>query len=181
MNQPLQQVLPAAEQDEDAIDLASYLDFLLDHRWLIASIALVVTLSGVAYALIARPVYEANILVQVEDSAGSSKNILGDLAGVFDLKTAATAEMEVIRSRMVISRAVENTHLYIKADPVYFLGIGPWMDDRIKLLSDPTGGYAWGADKIVVSAFNVPAELEGDRFILIADGNGGYQLPHADA
>jgi tyrosine-protein kinase Etk/Wzc len=185
MNQPLQQVLPAAEQDDDAIDLASYLDFLLDYKWLIASIALVVTLLGGAYALIATPVFEANILVQVEDSAGSSKNILGDLAGVFDLKTAATAEMEVLRSRMVISRAVDNAHLYIKAQPVYFPGIGAWMARRTRQLSEPglfgAGGFVWGAEKIEVSVFNVPAELEGQRFTVTADGNGGFHLTHEEA
>lgn len=168
------------DQDDDSIDLASYLDLLFDNRWLIMAIALVVTLIGVGYAIIATPVYEANIAVQVEDSASSSKNILGDLSSVFDLKTAATAEMEILRSRFVITRAVTSEKLYITAEPKYFPIFGSGLARRNKQLSEPglfgAGGYAWGAEQIEVSVFNVPAGLESEPLVLTATGNGGFRL-----
>lgn len=185
MNQPLQHAPVLLEQDDDdALDLASYLDLLLENRWLIAVIALIVTLLGVAYAFIATPVYEANIVIQVEDSAGSSKNVLGDLSSVFDIKTAATSEMEILRSRFVVTRAVENTKLYISAQPKYFPLIGAWLARRNKQLSDPGllgfGGYVWGAEQIAVSVFDVPEELEGRGFVLTADGKDTYHVTQAD-
>lgn len=170
----------SVEQDEDTINLASYLDLLFDNRWLIASIALAVTLLGSAYAFMATPVYEANILVQVEDSASSSKNVLGDLSGAFDLKTAATAEMEILRSRFVITRAVNNALLYISVEPKYFPIVGRWISRRNEGLSEPgffgAGGYAWGAEKADVSLFNVPRQFEGATFELTATAGGGYRL-----
>ncbi|WP_194726592.1 polysaccharide biosynthesis tyrosine autokinase [Noviherbaspirillum malthae] len=189
MNQPLpppaQSYATSSEQDDDALDLASYLDFLIENRWLIAAIATVVTLLGAAYAFVATPVYQANILIQVEDSAGSSKNILGDLSGMFDLKTAATAEMEILRSRFVVSRAVDNTRLYIDVAPKYFPGIGRWIASRNKSLSEPgllgMGGYVWGAERAEVSLFNVPESLENQPFELVADGKNGFELTHADS
>jgi len=188
MNQPLPppaQTYAASEQDDDTLDLASYLDFVIDYRWLIASIAMVVTLLGAAYAFMATPVYQANLLVQVEDSAGSSTNMLGDLSGMFDLKTAATAEMEILRSRFVVSRAVENTYLYIDVQPKYFPVVGRWIASRSKTLSEPGlfggGGYVWGAEKADVTVFNVPEHLENQPFTLTVDGKGAFTLTQDDA
>ncbi|MES3025506.1 MAG: polysaccharide biosynthesis tyrosine autokinase [Pseudomonadota bacterium] len=168
------------EQEDDSINLAFYLDLLFDNRWLIAAIAFIVTMIGAAYALVSTPVYEANILVQVEDSASSSKNILGDLSSVFDLKTAATAEIEILRSRFVLTRAVENAFLYISAEPKYFPVVGRWLARSNNTLSEPgfmsSEGYVWGAEKVRVTMFNVPTSLHGKRFILTALGDGNYRV-----
>lgn len=173
------------DTDDDIIDLAAYLDLLFDNRWLIASVAFFVTFLGATYAFIASPVYEANIIVQVEDSASSSKNILGDLSSVFDVKTAASAEMEILRSRFVITRAVNNQQLYIVAQPKYFPVIGRWISRRNARLSTPGlfgfGGYSWGAEKIDVDVFNVPSILENSLFVLTAKGKDSYVLTMADA
>ncbi|PIP03769.1 MAG: tyrosine protein kinase [Hydrogenophilales bacterium CG_4_10_14_3_um_filter_58_23] len=167
-------------QDEDEIDLASLLDTLFDHRWLIVGIALGITLLGVAYAFMAKPVYEANFLVQVEDSPTSSKNILGDVASLFDVKTVATTEIEILRSRMVVSRAVDNLRLFINARPKYFPLVGAWLAKKNEDLSTPGllgyGGYAWGAEQINVPIFNVPAELENHQFVLTVEGNGQFRV-----
>jgi tyrosine-protein kinase Etk/Wzc len=182
-----QHTLPAAqpfEQDDDAINLAVYLDLLFDNRWLITTIAMVVTLLGAAYAFVAKPIYEANILVQVEDSASSSKNIMGDMASMFDLKTAATAEMEILRSRFVASRVVNGTLLYINVQPKYFPLIGGWIASRNKGLSRPgllgLEGYVWGSEQARVSLFNVPQRLENERFVLAVTDKDQYRLSMAD-
>ena len=180
MNQPIQQLAPINMQDDDEIDLASYLDILFDNRWLIGSIALVISLLGIAYAFMAKPVYEANILIHVEDSPNSSKNILGDMSSMFDVKTAATSEIEILRSRMVVSRAVDNLQLNISVRPKYFPVVGAWLAGRNKKLSEPGlfgyGGYVWGAEKIDVATFTVPESLEDRVFVLTAEANGQFRL-----
>lgn len=172
------------DPDDDTINLASYLDLLFDNRWLISTIAVIVTLIGASYAFTATPVYEANILVQVEDSASSSKNILGDLSSVFDQKTAATAEMEILRSRFVITRSVNNQLLYISAEPKYFPVIGRWLARSHKGLSTPGlfgwGGYVWGTEQVEISVLNVPQSLENVPFVLFATGNDRYRLVMPD-
>lgn len=166
--------------DEDEIDLASILDTLIDHRWLIASIALAITLLGSAYAFMAKPVYQANILIQVEDSPNSSSNILGSMSSMFDVKTAATSEMEILRSRMVVAHAVDNLRLTLHVHPKYFPLIGAWLAGRNKDLFTPGllgyGGYVWGAEKIDVPVFTVPASLQGSQFVLTAEDDGQYSL-----
>ncbi len=165
---------------EDEIDLVHYLDVLLASRWLIVSIAGIVLALGVAYAFLARPVYQADILVQVEDSPNSANSLLGDVSSLFDVKALATAEIEIIRSRMVVGKAVDNLHLYISAKPNYLPFVGAWIASRAKGLSEPglfgLGGFAWAKEAIGVEQFDVPESLEGEKFKLITLGDGRYRL-----
>jgi tyrosine-protein kinase Etk/Wzc len=171
-----------ALDDNDEVDLAEYWDIIVDSRWLIAAITGLALLVGGAYAFLAKPVYEANLLIQVEDSASSAKSFLGEAASLFDVKTPATAEIEIIRSRMVIGRAVDSTLLYIDARPRYLPVVGNWLARGAKTLSEPgflgLGGWVTGSERINVSAFTVPPELEGSRFKVTAIGNGQYTLAH---
>jgi len=170
------------DQDNDAIDLASFLGLVIDSRWLIATVALIVTLIGIAYAFIARPIYQANILVQVEDSANSSANILGDLAGAFSVKSAATAEVEILRSRLVVSRAVNNAQLDLEVEPNYFPFVGQWIARHSGESSGfGFGNYAWGKVEANVAVFDIPEPLKGERFVLTATGNKSFSLVQADA
>jgi tyrosine-protein kinase Etk/Wzc len=177
MQQPISPIM----QDDNEAELSSYLDVLFDNRWLIAAIALTVALLGAAYAFMAKPVYEANMLVHVEEeSQKEAKNIMGEMGSMFDVKAAATAEIELIRSRLVVSRAIDNLRLYIVTQPKYFPVIGKRLADYNKGLSSPGifgyGGYVWGGEKIDVSAFNVPDALLNHDFVVTAEGNGQFSI-----
>lgn len=162
--------------------LRPYLAVLYDSRWMILSIALAVTLLGSAYAVFSSPSYVANMLIHVEEDArpNGTKNVLDEIASTFDVKSTATSEMELLRSRLVILRAVDKLHLYIDAHPKYFPLIGRAVSQRSAGLSAPGlfgwGGYVWGAEEIGVSVFNVPDMQMNRRFVLTADGNGKYRL-----
>lgn len=179
MNQTPPPVI-AAPPPEDEIDLVRYLDVLLASRWLIASIAGVVLALGVVYAFLARPVYEADILVQVEDNPNSANSLLGDVSALFDVKTQATAEIEILRSRMVVGKAVDNLQLYIDAKPKYLPLIGAGIARKNKGLSEPGllgwGGYAWAGETIKAPVFEVPDELEDETFEVRALGDGRFRL-----
>lgn len=176
IGQPLQASQP---QDDDEINLLEYWDIIVDGRWLVAiTTALAVAIGG-AYAFLARPVYESNLLIQVEDSTGATKSFLGEAASLFDVKTAATAEIEIIRSRMVIGRAVDNTLFYIDAEPRYVPIVGSWLARRANEFSKPFNGWVAGKEAIQVASFDVPTELEGSPFELTALKGGHYTLTHA--
>lgn len=185
MNQLTQQVptihhSPSGGEQDDAIDVRKYLAILFENKLLIATVALIATLVGVMYVFVARPIYQANILIEVEDTPSSAKNILGNLAGALDVKTMTASEMEILRSRKVVSQAVDNMHLYIEAQPKTFPLIGSWLARRSKEISEPGllgfGGYAWGAERADVTRFDVPEEMEGESFTLTAIGNNRYRL-----
>jgi tyrosine-protein kinase Etk/Wzc len=168
--------------DEPAIDLKSYLNTLYDSRWLIAGVTALITVVALLYALVAKPVYEANLLIHVEEeSPNAAKNILSEASSLFETKKAAIAEMELLRSRMVVSRAVDNLQLYIQVEPRYFPIAGFWFADRDgDTLSEPGlfgyGGYVWGAEKAAVSVFDVPEGWLNRKFVLTALGNNRYRF-----
>ena len=83
--------------NDDEIDLGALLDNVWLDRKVVGLIAAAIFALGTAYAFMSKPVYEANLIVQVEDSPGSTKSLLGDVGALFDTKTAGSAEIELLR------------------------------------------------------------------------------------
>ncbi|RRH89815.1 polysaccharide biosynthesis tyrosine autokinase [Variovorax beijingensis] len=163
--------------------LREHVDLLLDSRWKIAGITAVALLLGAAYAMLGPRVYEANVLIQVEDPDRSGGTLVGDSASnALNAKTPTAGEAEILKSRLVLDQAIENTKLYIEAQPLYVPIVGAWLARRAKTLSEPgfagLSGYVSGNEQIVVAQMDVPADLEGKRFLLTAGANGSYTLTH---
>ncbi|RQH04143.1 GNVR domain-containing protein [Paraburkholderia dinghuensis] len=161
----------------DGGHMSSLLDTLYAGRKTILIVTAIFTLVGGVYAILASPVYESDILIQVEESKNGVKSALSDLSSQFDIKTGASAEMEVLRSRLVVSSAVNATKLYIRATPRYLPWVGRWAARHLNLASwSGWGGYAWGDEAIEVTRFDVPAHLQGRPFVLTYRGEGTYTL-----
>jgi tyrosine-protein kinase Etk/Wzc len=175
--------LPEADLGDEP-ELVRYVDLLLTNRWLVAGIAAVVFAAGAAYALLARPIYASNLLIQVEDSTGGSDSLLGSVSSLFDGKIQAAAEIEILQSRMVVGHAVKTLRLYIDATPKRFPLIGEAIAARAHGLSRPGlfgfGGYGWGTESIEIGTFDVPKTFEGDRFELTALPDGRFRLENGD-
>jgi tyrosine-protein kinase Etk/Wzc len=169
-------------QQDPGFDFRGHLHTLYDSCWLIGGITALITLVAVLYALVAKPVYEANLMIHVEEeSPNASKNILSEASSLFETKKAAIAEMELLRSRMVVSRAVDNLQLTIDVRPKYFPIAGFWFaKQNAGALSEPGlfgyGGYAWGGEKAEVSLFEVPDAWLGREFTLTALGNKRFRF-----
>jgi tyrosine-protein kinase Etk/Wzc len=169
-------------RDETGFDLKSYLRTLYDSRWLIGTITFTMTVVAILYALVASPVYEANLLIHVEEeSPNASKNILSEASSLFETKKAAIAEMELLRSRMVVARAVDNLQLFIDVQPKYFPIAAFWLAKKTDgALSTPGlfgyGGYVWGSERADISVFNVPEAWLNREFVLTVQGPQRYRL-----
>ena len=173
---------PLSAADEPTVDLKGHFNTLYDNRWLIGGITALITLIAVLYALVAKPVYEANLMIHVEEeSPNASKNILSEASSLFETKKAAIAEMELLRSRMVVSQAVDNLQLYIEVQPKYFPVVGFWFANQNNgALSNPGlfgyGGYVWGGEKAEVTVFDVPEAWHNRDFTLTARGVNRYHF-----
>ncbi|MDQ0587341.1 polysaccharide biosynthesis tyrosine autokinase [Variovorax paradoxus] len=185
MNAPQQAALPmpALEEEDDGFKLVEYLDILIDNRWFIAVVVAVMLMLGMAYALFGQPMYETNVAVQVEDSGNSAGSFLGDAASsLLSVKTPAAGEIEIIKSRAILAQAVENTKLYISAQPRYAPIVGSWLARRASELSDPGfmgfSGYVNGTEKIMVPQFDVPVDFEAKQFMLTLGADNRYELSH---
>jgi tyrosine-protein kinase Etk/Wzc len=175
-----------APDSEEELDFVTILDVLIESRWLIGIVVAFFVVAGTLYAFLSNPVYEADLLIQVEDSPESSaeKGILGDVSSLFDVKSTAAAESQILASRLVVTRAVDNLKLFIDAQPRYFPLIGNWIARRNQEPSTPglfgMGGYAWGNERIDVGQFDVPESLEDDKFRLTVIDPTHYRLTGDD-
>ncbi|SAL31131.1 exopolysaccharide transport family protein [Caballeronia udeis] len=174
----------AAVSPVEELDLVRYLDVLLANRRVIGVVTAVTLAIGATYAIITPPVYEADMLIQVEDNGMTASSLLGDASSLFDVKTQAAAELEILRSRMVVGKAVDTLQLYIDAKPKYLPVIGSWIASRNKHLSNPglfgKGGYVWGSESLQLATFDVPKSIEGEKITLTVLSGGAFQLDNPD-
>ncbi|OZY40459.1 tyrosine-protein kinase [Pseudomonas fragi] len=171
------------DDDNDQIDLMGLLGTLIDHKWLIASVTGVFMAAGVAYALLATPVYQANALIQVE---AKKNDMLGfsDISSMLGKESPSATEIELIKSRKNIGSAVDNLKLDIKTQPNYFPLIGEFLARRFKPdadnnLASPLLGlksYAWGGEQLKIAEIELPQELLGKEMTLVSAGNGSFSL-----
>ncbi|WP_249181647.1 polysaccharide biosynthesis tyrosine autokinase [Burkholderia vietnamiensis] len=177
---------PGGDQSPDeGAELGALLDIFLENRKMIAVVTAVCVAFGGLYALLRPRVYEGNLLIQVENSIDSAANsLLGSVSSLFDVKSTADAEIELIRSRLVVTRAVDSTRLFIYAKPHYLPLIGRRIASLNKGISNPGlfgwGGFCWGNESIEIDSLDVPTEDEGDKFrITMLDANR-YRLTGSD-
>jgi len=176
------QMQTGAPEMPDAINLAAVVNALVRYRWAVAAIMFVCLLIGARAAFLATPIYKADMLIQLDDgsSASAAKGWLGDAAALFDVKSPASAEAQIIGSRLVVSRAVDSLQGYVDVKPRRPPLIGTLAErmnaadgwPRVKGLS----GYAWGGASAKVAGFDVPPDLEGKAFTLTALSPQTWQL-----
>ena len=185
---PLPQLPPSAveiqnSQDDD-INLIDLLDVVLDSRWLIAAITALAISGGVIFAMLSTPIFEANTLVQVEETkagGGAASSALGEAASLFDIRSPASAEMELLRSRLIIGQVVENLQLSLNVSPKYAPLVGQWLSRGAIQPSSPGvlgfGGYVSGNESLKLSVFDIPAQYQsaGYKFSVVITQQG-YSL-----
>lgn len=96
---------------EDTIDLKE-LFFSLIAQWKLITICILLSLiAALLYLRITPNTYSVDALVQVEDSKGASTALLGDLSNMMDQKSPAQAEIEILKSRLVLGSVTNNLNL----------------------------------------------------------------------
>ncbi|HEY2024687.1 Wzz/FepE/Etk N-terminal domain-containing protein, partial [Paraburkholderia sp.] len=108
--------------------LSDLLRAIVRGRRTILALTLIALALGGAYAFLAPPVYRADVLFHVEDKAanagGTAGNGLPPAAGGSDSKPSTAAQIELLKSRLVVEEAVRTLHLDITATPRYLPVIG---------------------------------------------------------
>jgi len=158
--------------DEDEINLGKLFSILLDARWSIIAVTFIFSVFGVCYALLATPVYKADALIQVEQKSGGMSALVGDMGDMFSSESSATTEVEIIKSRMILSQTVEKLNLTTLAAPKYLPVIGKGLARM--------GGQQNG---ITISRFDIPNYANAAPvFSLIIDdaSKGTYTLYDGD-
>ena len=189
---PSQNSLPIQDHsdDDDNIDLLALFGTLIDSKWIIIGITALFCVFGVAYAVLSTPVYQANALVQVEEKKGGMAALGGmaEMTEMFGGTSPAVTEIELLKSRAVLGKAVENLKLDIIVEPNYFPLIGHFISRHFKPASEndlasPVLGldsFTWGGEKLDIFQLEVPDEYLGKPLTLRAEGDGAFTLLDSD-
>jgi len=166
--QPSQQ---PSSNSPDVIDLGKLLGILLDAKWLIMLTTFAFAVFGIAFALLSTPIYKADALIQIEEkSSGGISSMVGDMGEMFSQDSSVTAEIEIIKSRMILGETVDKFNLTTVTSPIYMPYIG-------KGIARLTGNI----NHIEVSRFVLPRYTASAHKIQILDAKQGtYQLVRDD-
>lgn len=173
----------AARGNDDFINLGEIIAVLLEYKWLILAIGTFAVLVGGVVAFVSTPIYRADALVQVEDkkSAKGGLAALRDVEAVLGDTTSVAAELEILRSRMILGRVVDRLNLTVQAQPHHLPVFGRALARRHAGVEPAAplfglSGYAWGGERIAVQSLEVAPYLMGEPLTLVAGDNGSYSV-----
>ncbi|QTF09279.1 tyrosine-protein kinase Wzc [Brenneria izadpanahii] len=159
----------ASETTSDEIDLGRLLGTLLDNRWLIIGVTAVFAIIGILYATLATPIYKADALIQVEQNSGNK--LLSDISSMLpDAKPESAAEIELIKSRMVIGKTIRDLSLDTVVEQKYFPVFGKGL---ARILNEDPG-------EIAVSRLEVPDSWQDEKIELTVLSPTSYQVEAGD-
>lgn len=174
------------DQNDD-IDLLQLLSVVIDYRWLIIGITATFMFFSVLYATLATPIYQASATVQIEDKSSTISGIEG-MDDLFGSKSQAATEIEIIKSRMILGKTVDNLKLNILISPNRFPVIGNYLARKFSP-SQPNevasallglNKYDWGGATIDIAQLVIPNILQNTSLTLIAHNQQHFSLYNAD-
>ncbi len=99
---------------EDTIDLKE-LFFSLIAQWKLIALCVILSLvCALLYLRTTPDTYQVDALVQVEENKGASAALLGDLSNMIEQKSPAQAEIEILKSRLVLGTVIDRLNLNIR-------------------------------------------------------------------
>ncbi|WP_420495096.1 polysaccharide biosynthesis tyrosine autokinase [Pigmentiphaga sp.] len=156
----------------DQLSLSDLIDTLLQNFWIILGFLLAALIIGIGYAILATPIYQADALIQVEDKKPSALGGLQDIADALGASSSpVSGEVEILRSREVVMKAISSTQANINVEARKFPIIGNWWARRhvgTELATAPMGlsGYAWGGEKLQLNDLTLPESSFGKKLVL---------------
>ncbi|SAL00636.1 exopolysaccharide transport protein family protein [Caballeronia calidae] len=176
----------------DELRLSDYLAAVMGNWKLVTVVMLAVVALGTAYAFIATPTYKADAMIQVEEasnntntSANAGAKTAQPVPQMPEAKSLTAAQIELLRSRLVIDDTVRRLHLDIGASPRSFPVVGGLVGSVFSMLNRPVppgylSRFAWGGEQIDVPLFETPKDLYDRKFTIVAGENGTYALNAPD-
>src|SRR5579863_2399195 len=94
-----------ADGSPSGFDFVSVIDSIYLHRWLILGVFVLVFATGFLYALVASPVYQAKVILQLEQTGDTpqrtSNEYVGDVSAIVGTSSNADGEMQILGSKSV--------------------------------------------------------------------------------
>lgn len=168
--------------DDDEIDLLALFGQLWRGKWRIAVFAVLAGAIGVFYVVITPPTYRADALLQLEERSGQLA-LPDAMSSLFDNSPTTNAEIEIVRSRSVLSRAAAEINLDWQIMPQLAPVIGDALM-RYDLSVPPTiefmTPYARKGEAARLDLLEVQPDWVGEEIVLTAETFDTYRLALPD-
>ena len=164
-------------QTEDTIDLKE-LFFSLIAQWKLIALCIILSLiCALLYLRTTPDTYAVDALVQVEDSKGASAALLGDLSSMMDQKSPAQAEIEILKSRLVLGTVIDRLHLDLKisaTDDSFWNRLSKRHQYDV-VYSQQSVRFKDNQKSFDVREFDIPSAFK-DKALLLSFKQGNYSL-----
>lgn len=164
-------------QTEDTIDLKE-LFFSLIAQWKLIALCMILSLiCALLYLRTTPDTYAVDALVQVEDSKGASAALLGDLSSMMDQKSPAQAEIEILKSRLVLGTVIDRLHLDLKisaTDDSFWNRLSKRHQYDV-VYSQQSVRFKDNQKSFDVREFDIPSAFK-DKALLLSFKQGNYSL-----
>jgi tyrosine-protein kinase Etk/Wzc len=176
---------PIMQGEDEGISVVDIIENLLHFWWVFVAVLVVCVGLATAYAIVAPPIYQSDVLIEVEPQKGSALGALTDVEGLLSGgRSGVQGEIEILRSRAVVGRAIEASGADLKIKVLGRLPlVGDFLARRMQPGADglvpplfPGPDFAWGGEELVFDEFEVPNELRGARFTLVAGRERQWSL-----
>lgn len=104
-------------KNDDEIDLLEVLGILLKHKLFLFFCLVVGAVVGFLASNWVRPQYTSDALLQIDVKGNKAGKAMGEMGALLDVASPAEAEIELLKSRMVLSYVVEQERLCFNAYP----------------------------------------------------------------
>ncbi|QSQ94956.1 polysaccharide biosynthesis tyrosine autokinase [Acinetobacter indicus] len=162
---------------EDTIDLKE-LFFSLIAQWKLIALCVILSLvCALLYLRTTPDTYQVDALVQVEENKGASAALLGDLSEMIEQKSPAQAEIEILKSRLVLGTVIDRLNLNIR---IHGTEDSFWS----RLLNKHEYDSEYSAQSVLfkdnqksfdVRSFEIP-DYYRDKSLLLSFAEGQYRL-----
>ncbi|MBQ0753725.1 MAG: polysaccharide biosynthesis tyrosine autokinase [Gammaproteobacteria bacterium] len=158
---------------DDEIDLGRVWGLLVDSAGLIAGMTGAAFLAAVIYLLFATPIYRADALLQVEDKQGGVPGF-AEMSEMFAQESSAQAEIEILRSRMVLSDVINQLGMdvIIEREQSFFSSLLSFRAPP-RPSTQLFASYVDSGVRIAVEQLVLPDYLEDRTLRLVISASGG--------
>ena len=178
-------------QEERSISIVDLIENFFYYRWHFVVTFVLITSLTLFYAILATPIYVADSLIQIDRKTSGSLGAFANQQSPGILSTQQSpifAEIEIIKSRSVIGRAVEALQANITVSVANRLPIVGGLlsrilpkgsDGLVKPLWE-AGDWGWGGEQLRIAEMVVPPTLTDQPLSLKIEKNEAWELSDKD-
>ena len=144
----------------DTITLLEALGILWKNKWTLVFCIVLGAVVGGVIGMWIRPQFTSDILLQVNVKGGNkATKAMGEMGALLDMSSPADAEIELIKSRMVLDFVAAEEHLAYSATPVDWLNRLLHREGRMD-----------------IEELSIPAIARAERWMAVATGPNTYAV-----